>query len=405
MNKNTITCPKCNTIIDVDEVLKHNLEEELREQYKKKYLSDLSQLHEEREKLHIEKAKLEEFKNREREVFQRKLNEQVKQEVEIKEKSIKASQMTIIEELQKKVSDSELEKIRIKQLELELTKQEEIFKSKFELEKTKIELDLRNSLSELIKKEEEEKFEQKNKENEHKLDQQRKLIEDMQRKIEQGSMQTQGEVLEELLEENLRKNFPLDEVVEIKKGEVGADILLNIHHNRLGFCGSIIFECKNTKDWNKDWVEKLKSDQKTKNAHIAIIVSKTFPKDKSKLSFFNEQGIWVSNFKESISLTEVLRAQIIRLKEIEISQQGKGNKSIEMYDYLQSDRFRINMQEIINSFLSMKNEINRERATMEKHWKNRDAMIDKMIANSLDINSQIQAIGGGEIIELPAFEI
>lgn len=405
MNKSTIVCPKCQTVIDVEEVLKHSLEDKVRSEYQEKYAKDIQQLHIEREKLSDERKKLDEYKEKEREVFQKKLAEEVKLKLNAKEQELKEMHLKTIEDLQKKVAHADVEKIKVQQLELELKKQEELYLHKISLEKSKLEVELRNALSEQIKKEEQEKSELKFKDLEIKLEQQKKHAEEMQRKLNQGSMETQGEVSEQVLEEKLRRNFPLDEVIEIKKGERGGDILLNVRNERIGYCGSILFECKNTVTYDKDWIEKLKLDQKNKNAHLAILVSKTFPKEKTNTSFYYDKGIWICNFKEAISLTEVLRAQIIRLKEIEISQHGKEEKSIAMYQYLQSDRFRNAMQEIANSFMTMKNEIIKERAAMEKHWKNRDAMIDKMMNHSLDVHAQIRSIGGGEIIELPDFEI
>ena len=46
-------------------------------------------------------------------------------------------------------------------------------------------------------------------------------VADMQRQLEQGSQQAQGEVLELLLEEQLAAAFPLDEITEVKKGVRG----------------------------------------------------------------------------------------------------------------------------------------------------------------------------------------
>src|SRR5207248_1968072 len=58
---------------------------------------------------------------------------------------------------------------------------------------------------------------------EKQLTDQKKLIEEMKRKAEQGSMQLQGEVQELAIEEWLRTNFPFDTIIEIKKGARGAD--------------------------------------------------------------------------------------------------------------------------------------------------------------------------------------
>src|SRR5690606_21770756 len=89
------------------------------------------------------------------------------------------------------------------------------------------------------------------------LDDQRKLVEEMRRKSEQGSMQLQGEVQELALEEMLRYAFPFDVVSEVGKGVRGADCILTVRNNFGQECGKIIFESKRTKDFSDDWIEKL----------------------------------------------------------------------------------------------------------------------------------------------------
>ena len=50
------------------------------------------------------------------------------------------------------------------------------------------------------------------------IEDQKKLAAEMKRKMEQGSMQMQGEVQELAIEEWLREHFPLDTIDEVKKG-------------------------------------------------------------------------------------------------------------------------------------------------------------------------------------------
>ena len=45
----------------------------------------------------------------------------------------------------------------------------------------------------------------------------------LQKRAEQGSMQAQGETLELVIESALRSAFPYDEILEVKKGQRGAD--------------------------------------------------------------------------------------------------------------------------------------------------------------------------------------
>lgn len=81
-----------------------------------------------------------------------------------------------------------------------------------------------------------------------------KTIEELKRKAEQGSMQTQGEVLELGLESLLKTRFPVDEIEPVPKGMRGADILQKVYSRGGQHCGTIIWETKRTKAWN-DWLD------------------------------------------------------------------------------------------------------------------------------------------------------
>jgi len=97
-----------------------------------------------------------------------------------------------------------------------------------------------------------------------------KQIEDLKRKAEQGSQQTQGEVLELELEEMLKANFPLDSLEPVGKGKRGADILQRVHNQSGQYYGTIIWESKRTKGWSDGWIDKLKEDQREAKAEIAV---------------------------------------------------------------------------------------------------------------------------------------
>ena len=55
-----------------------------------------------------------------------------------------------------------------------------------------------------------------------------KVNEELKRKLQQGSQQTQGEVLELALENTLKTQFPHDEISAVGKGVRGADILQKV---------------------------------------------------------------------------------------------------------------------------------------------------------------------------------
>lgn len=156
--------------------------------------------------------------------------------------------------------------------ELEFMRKEQELKNKAE----EIELDTQRKLAEEREKikEEARKLEEqrsaqrdtehqmKVRELEKQLEDQKKLADEMKRRAEQGSMQLQGEVQELALEDLLRTKFPFDRIEEVGKGVKGADCIQFVRNGFAQECGSIIFESKRTKNFEREWIDKLKADMR-----------------------------------------------------------------------------------------------------------------------------------------------
>ena len=71
-----------------------------------------------------------------------------------------------------------------------------------------------------------------------------------QRRMEQGSQQLQGEVLELAIEEGLRRAFPMDTIDEVKKGARGGDIIQRVMTRTGQSAGVLLWESKRAKDWS-----------------------------------------------------------------------------------------------------------------------------------------------------------
>jgi hypothetical protein len=105
----------------------------------------------------------------------------------------------------------------------------------------------------------------------------KKVNEELKRKLEQGSQQIQGEVLELQLEEMLRSAFPMDHIEPVPKGVNGADVIHKVLTRSGRLCGTIVWESKRTKAWSDGWLQKLKEDQRKLTAEIAVLVSEALP--------------------------------------------------------------------------------------------------------------------------------
>ena len=302
-----------------------------------------------------------------------------------------------------KTNEAKLTEAREKELELLKKMQEVNAKEKeMELSLQRMLQEERSKLTEIIKKEEEEKnklrdteYDMKLKEREKQLDDQRKLIEEMKRKSEQGSMQLQGEVQELALEQLLRYSFPFDLVSEVGKGVRGADCIQTIRNNYGQECGKIIFESKRTKDFSEDWIEKLKADMRVLGADVAVIVTQAMPKDME--TFGEKDGIWICTFSEVKPLVSVLRDLVMKVYQASKSQENKGDKMTLLYHYLISGEFSEQWRAIREGFMAMKISIQKERDQMEKLWKAREKQLEKVLLNAAHIRGSIEGIAGMDV--------
>jgi len=135
-------------------------------------------------------------------------------------------------------------------------------------------------------------------------------IEDLKAKIQKGSQQTQGEVLEIEIEESLKREFPGDKISEVKKGQRGADVSQEVY-DRLGRrCGLILWESKNA-EWSNQWIAKLREDQRQAKADISVLVSVNLPEGIE--SFAYKDGVWLASWKNFIPLAWALRYNLVSL--------------------------------------------------------------------------------------------
>ena len=230
---------------------------------------------------------------------------------------------------------------------------------------------------------------------EEKLESQKKLAEEMRRKAEQGSMQSQGESQELLLEELLRTTFPFDVISEVGKGVRGADCIQTVRNNLGQECGKIIFESKRTKDFANDWIEKIKADMRSQGAEVAVIVTQALPKDFDR--FGEKEGVWICSFAEVKPVVQMLRNGIIKLSTALKSQDNKGDKMHLLYDYLTSREFAEQWQAIREGFMSMRNSIQKERDAMERLWKAREKQLDKVVLSAAHVRGSIEGISGTDV--------
>jgi hypothetical protein len=408
--ENTIHCPNCGESIDVSEVLRHQLEEDIKQKLHREIANERNRFEKDNAALKQKEIDFEERKKKENDLFQEKLQQKLKEEKLVLESALKL-----------KINEEQSE--RFKLLENELNQKQEQLKelnrTKAEIEQLKREKDLvkeqtlmeaEKSLSvrlneerDKIKKLEQDRTELTIKELHKQLEDQKKLTEEMKRKQEQGSMQLQGEVQELAIEEWLFAQFPLDTIEEIKKGARGGDCVQTVNTRTRQNCGTIYYESKRTKDFQPSWIEKFKTDIREKGANIGVLVTDAMPAGMDRMGL--KEGIWICNYEEFKGLCKVLRESIVQLDTALSSQENKGDKMSLLYDFLTSNTFKLQIEAIVEGFTQMQSDLESEKRAMQRIWKSREKQIEKVINNTIDFYGSVKGIAGNAIGEIKALEL
>lgn len=406
MQDNKIKCPKCGTEINISDVLKNQLETE----FKAKYDKEKESVDNERKKLKQQQEALlkkeEEINNLLEErvkeklsVEKRNIEQKIKKDIE-KEKSEEIKLLT--EELNEKSKQiQESNKLRAQLAKAEREKNE--LKTKIEAESEQKFNERLNKERTEIKKAVESQQELKIKELVKQLEDQKKIVDELKKKQEQGSMQLQGEVQELAIEEYLKTKFTLDTITEIGKGEKGGDCIQTVNTREVQNCGTIYYESKRTKTFGKDWIEKFKADMREKNINIGVIVTAVYPSDMERMGLKN--GIWICSYEEFKGLSEVLRESVIQIKMMTLTQENKGDKMNLIYSYLTGNDFKSQFEAIVEGFVQMKIDLEREKNAMRRLWSTRETQIEKVLNSTTNIYGSIKGIAGKAIQNIEQLEL
>lgn len=409
-DQSKIQCPNCGHEIDVQHVLAHQVEEKFKLEYQAKLAEEKLKFEQQSKTLQEEKEVFEESKKQQDELFHEKLTEKLREEKLQMEKKIKAKveaeQADQVVEMQKELSEQseKLKELNKTKGEVERLKREKgELKESIEAESQKVLNQKLTEEKEKIRQSEQEKNELKVRELQKQLEDQKKLTEEMKRKQEQGSMQMQGEVQELAIEEWLAQNFPLDTIEEIKKGVRGGDCIQIVHSRTRQNCGSIYYESKRTKDFQSGWIEKFKNDIRDKGVDMGVLVTDAMPSDMDRMGL--KDGVWICSYEEFKGLCFVLRESIIQISNTITAQENKGDKMTLLYGFLTSNTFRMQVEAIVEGFSQMKADLEVEKRSMQRIWKQREKQIEKVITNTIDMYGSIKGIAGNAIQPVVALEL
>lgn len=397
MPDQTIKCPKCGNEIPLTEALTGQIEKSISAKYEAEAAKKAQELEKEKQGLRKLAQELEEQKQ----FIDQKVAEQVK-----------AKQKIIAEQEKKKVLEEQAEEkqalqVQIAEQQKKISeagiKELEFLKKQQELEQAKenIELEVQRKITEERKKIAEEAGKKaseeqmlKMREKDDQLAALKKQIDELKRKSETGSQEAQGEALEGQLFEYLERAFPFDKFEDVKKGQRGADILQIVRNSAGKECGKILWESKNTKAYQKGWIEKLKNDQMEANANIAVIMSMALPD--GICNFGQCEGLWITDYKSAVGLATALRCIIIEAEKQRVISGNQENAKDLLYEYITSQEFVMKVRAVVDAFTRMLSELDSEKRAMGRIWSSREKQIMTVIENVTGFYGSIEGLVGGK---------
>ena len=413
----TITCPHCHNEIDVNAILYHQLEDEL----KQKNRAEQKRLHDEVEQKRKEyKKAFDDLHVKEEQIKQQqeRFNEELRHATQMQ---LKVEKQRLQEQIKKELESEQKDSIALlrKELEAKSNQVKELHKSKAEIEKlkrekaeieSKVQADAEVALTQRLHEEKqkiqkslEESNELKFRQKEEQLKQLQEQLQIAQRKAEQGSMQLQGEVQELAIEEYLANKYPFDVIEEIKKGARGGDCIQIVHTREVQHCGRIYYESKRTKEFQRTWIEKFKKDMRDKSVDVGVLVTQVLPKELERMGLV--EGIWICTYEEFKGLSAVLRESIIKINHAKKSDENRTDKMSLLYSYLTSSEFSMQIEAIVEGFTTMKHDLESEKRSMARIWKQREKQIEKVLENTIGMYGSVKGIAGSAVGSVKALEL
>lgn len=368
---NVVKCPSCGTAIEITQALIKQAEKEIQEKFK----DQLAQA----EKTALEKARKE-----------------IEEKSSLEIKDLKSN----LEEKEKKLTDFREQEIKLREEKRHLEEKEK----DLELSVQRQIDDQKKIIEQNILKQFSENFRLKEMEKDKIISDLKKSLDDAQRKAAQGSQQTQGEVLELDLENSLRNAFPNDQIEAVGKGIKGADIRQIVKSPKGFVCGTILWESKQTKTWVDEWLTKLKDDLRSEQSDVPVIVSTALPKEAAS-GFGVKDGVWVVSYSLVIPLAFVLRKNLLDVGYQKAISTNQGRKADLLYDFITSVEFRQQVEALVEVYLEMQSQLDKERLAFERIWKNRESQIKRLISSTVNIYGRAQGLVGSSMPQIKGLDL
>jgi hypothetical protein len=253
------------------------------------------------------------------------------------------------------------------------------------------------------------------KDSQHKLENDRlaSKINELQAKMQRDqAVELKGEAAEVRLKESLVKRFRDDLILDVKKGQQGADLEQHVTLQGSGqSIGIIMIERKSTKSFLASWIPKLKKEVEGSGAKIGLIVTDVMPKVHEDKSYFQESSnIAVLRSDVAVDMIEIIRTNMIKNHREEVT--AMASQDIELtanvFAYIAGEgrKYLEDFQaQLLERKVLLETKDADHKKIMKKEWKNLEDQVDayRKLGEGLNMasNSKVNVVNDVVKIEGP----
>lgn len=402
---NSLACPNCNHEIELTELMRTQVASQIRRELDAQAAARERELDKQNEEVSRQKRQLE--KDRESIAEQIRVQVAQRQKELVVEANKRAKDAVAIELADRDEQLTELTASldSARKQELELRKMHRQLQTEKDMLKLEVQRQLDAQRSQLIaevKAQFDQEYQLKQAEKDKTISDMSLKLRELQRKIEQGSQQLQGEVQELALEQLLLDAFPADVIEPVGKGVAGGDCVQVVVNTAGTTCGHILWESKRTKRWGNEWLAKARDNARASRADVVVIVSEALPDGLQ--GFATLEGVWVCSWAAAKSLALALRHGLIELGKARAAVVGQHAKQELVYNYLASTEFTQRVGGIVEAFITMQADLESERRAFKKQWSKREKQLERAITNTASLYGDLQGIVGASLPKIEGLD-
>lgn len=176
-----------------------------------------------------------------------------------------------------------------------------------------------------------------------------------------------------------------------QKYQAAADVVQTVMTTQGQACGKIIWEAKRAENWSEKWLTKLKDDQQEALADIAVLVTTVMPKGVDEV-FVRVGDVWIVSPHVIKPVAEMLRVVLLEANKLKLVNTGRNEKMELLYNYLSSAQFSQKIRTMLDSFESMRSDLEKEKRSIQGIWSKRQIQIERVTASMITVVGELQGI-------------